>query len=118
MVSKSNLKEMFQEWNELNSKAQESMGQFDFTNIKKIRKEQKKIEDTIYDILKDNAPEDIKKILPDDCGEMEVGYDTEGHTFYFVMIDADKSTEEEIQLNAITIDTNNKIGLVEDFEME
>ena len=30
MASKPNLKEMFQEWDELNIKAQESMGQFDF----------------------------------------------------------------------------------------
>ena len=31
MASKPNLKNMFQEWNELNSKTQESMGNFDFT---------------------------------------------------------------------------------------
>lgn len=118
MPAKPNLKEMFQEWNELNIKAQESMGQFDFSNIKIIRKEQKEIEDNIYEILKDNAPENIKAILPDDCGEMEVGYDTEGHAFYFVMIDEDDSTDEEVKLNAITIDTDSNISLIEDFEME
>ncbi len=118
MPAKPNLKEMFQEWNELNIKAQESMGQFDFSNIKIIRKEQKEIEDNIYEILKDNAPENIKAILPDDCGEMEVGYDTEGNTFYFVMIDEDDSTDEEVKLNAITIDTDSNISLIEDFEME
>ena len=43
MSSQPNLQEMFQEWNELNTKTQESMGQFDFSTIKKIRESQKKI---------------------------------------------------------------------------
>ena len=47
MASKPILSEMFQEWNELNSKAQESMGNFDFATIKTIREGQKKIEDSI-----------------------------------------------------------------------
>lgn len=118
MASKPNLKEMFEEWNALNSKAQESMGNFDFETIKKIRESQKKIEDTVFEILKENASDSIKGILPEDCGEMEVGYDTEGKTFYFVMIDEEDSTEEEVKLNAITIDTNKKVELIEDFEME
>jgi hypothetical protein len=118
MASKSNLKEMFHEWNELNNKAQESMGNFDFANIKKIRADQKKIEDAIFEILKKNAPKDIKEILPEDCGDMEVGYDTEGETFYFVMVDEEDSTDEEIELNAITIDANKKISLIEDFKIE
>ncbi|UCC20105.1 MAG: hypothetical protein JSV62_02150 [Promethearchaeota archaeon] len=117
MASKPTLKEMFQEWNELNTKAQESMGQFDFENIKNIRKGQKKIEDSIYEILKENAPKNIKEILPEDCGEMDVGYDTEGNTFYFVMIDPE-SPDDDIKLNAITIDIEKKIYLVEDFEIE
>ncbi|MFX0039988.1 MAG: hypothetical protein ACFFCY_12700 [Promethearchaeota archaeon] len=118
MASKPNLKEMFQEWNQLNSQAQESMGNFDFDTIKKIRIDQKKLEDTIFEILKENAPKDIKEILPEDCGEMEVGYDTEGETFYFVMIDEEDSTDEDVKLNAITIDINKKISLIEDFEIE
>ncbi|MFW9970829.1 MAG: hypothetical protein ACFFDF_11585 [Candidatus Odinarchaeota archaeon] len=118
MASKLNLNEMFKEWNELNSKAQESMGDFDFGNIKKIRKNQKKIEDTIYEILKENAPKNIKEILPEDCGEMEVGYDTEGETFYYVMIDEEDSTDEDVKLNAITIDSNKKISIIEDFKIE
>ncbi|MFW9880084.1 MAG: hypothetical protein ACFFG0_43980 [Candidatus Thorarchaeota archaeon] len=93
------------------------MGQFDFANIKKIREGQKKIEDNIYEILKKNAPENIKMILPEDCGEMEVGYDTEGNTFYFVMIDPE-SPDDDIKLNASTIDLEKKISLVEDFEIE
>ena len=117
MASKPTLKDMFLEWNELNTKAQELMGQFDFANIKKIREGQKKIEDSIYEILKENAPADIKEILPEDCGEMEVGYDTEGNTFYFVMIDPD-SPDDDIKLNAITIDLNKKISVIEDFEIE
>ena len=82
MASKPILSEMFQEWNELNSKAQESMRNFDFATIKTIREGQKKIEDSIFEILKENAPENIKEILPEDCGEMEVGYDTEGKIFF------------------------------------
>ena len=118
MASKPILSEMFQEWNELNSKAQESMGNFDFATIKTIREGQKKIEDSIFEILKENAPKSIKEILPEDCGEMEVGYDTEGKIFYFVMVDEEDSTEEEVKLNAITIDTNKKIELIENFEIE
>ena len=117
-MDEQNLKEMFHEWNDLNLKAQESMGNFDFEKIKKIRQGQKKIEDAIFEILKENAPENIKEILPEDCGEMEVGYDTEGKTFYFVMIDEEDSTEEDVKLNAITIDSNKKIELIEDFEIE
>lgn len=110
---------MFQEWNELNSKAQESMGQFDFSNIKKIRASQKKLEDAIYEILKENAPEDIKEILTDDCGEMEVGYDTEGNKFYFVTIDPETvEEEEELKLIAITIDIDKNISMIKDFTIE
>ncbi len=118
MSKQPNLKEMFQEWNDLNSKAQESMGQFDFSNIKKIRESQKIIEDAIYEILKENAPEDIKKIIPEDCGEMEVGYDTEGNKFYFVMMDPEYEDEEEIELIAITIDINKTISMIKDFSIE
>ena len=34
MASKPNIKELFNDWNELNIKTQESLGQFDFANIK------------------------------------------------------------------------------------
>ena len=118
MSSQTNLNEMFQEWNDLNSEAQESMGKFDFANIKKIREGQKKIEDAIYEILKENAPEKIKEITPEDCGEMEVGYDTEGNKFYFVMMDPETEEEEEIKLIAITIDVEKVISMIEDFEIE
>ncbi|MCK4381001.1 MAG: hypothetical protein KAW51_07650 [Candidatus Lokiarchaeota archaeon] len=118
MSSQPNLKEMFQEWNNLNSKAQESMGQFDFSNIKIIRVSQQKIEDAIYEILKENAPENIKKMIPEDCGEMEVGYNTEGKKFYFVNIDPESEEEEEIKLIAITIDIDKTISMIKDFKIE
>ena len=114
----SSLNDYFIEWNALNSKVQESMAKFDFSNIKKIRGGQKKIEDAIYEILKENAPENIKEIIPEDCGEMEVGYDTEGNKFYFVMMDPETEEEEEIKLIAITIDVEKVISMIEDFEIE
>lgn len=118
MSSEQNLKEMFKEWNELNSKVQESMGQFDFSNIKKIRESQKKIEDTIYEILKENAPEKIRGIIPEDCGEMEVGYNAEGEKFYYVMMDPETIDEEELKLIAITIGINKEISIIKDFKIE
>ncbi|GAH22675.1 unnamed protein product, partial [marine sediment metagenome] len=72
----SSLSELFQEWNELNIKAGESMGQFDFSKIKEIRKEQSRIENSIYEVLKKHAPEDILKMLPEEAGELEMGYNT------------------------------------------
>ncbi|NVM34237.1 MAG: hypothetical protein HWN81_01495 [Candidatus Lokiarchaeota archaeon] len=118
MSSQPNLNDMFQEWNDLNSKAQESMGQFDFSNIKIIRESQKKIEDAIYEILKENAPENIKKLIPEDCGEMEVGYNIDGKKFYFVMIDPETEEEEDIKLIAITIDIDKAISMIKDFNIE
>jgi len=118
MASKPNIKDLFNDWNELNLKVQESLGQFDFTNIKEIRAKQNIAEDSIYEILKDNAPDDIKKILPDDCGEMEVGYELEENQFYFVMFDPEDEDEEEPKLIAITIDINKKVNLIKDFKME
>ncbi|MFW9897264.1 MAG: hypothetical protein ACFFD7_15785 [Candidatus Thorarchaeota archaeon] len=118
MASKPNLKDLFNEWNELNLKAQESLGQFDFTNIKEIRAKQKIAEDSIYEILKENAGEEVLKILPDDCGEMEVGFEREENKFYFVMFDPRYEDDEEPKFLAITIDLNKKVEIIEDFEME
>ena len=118
MSSELNLNKMFLEWNELNTKAQESMGQFDFSKIKEIRKNQNKLEDAIYEILKKNAPDDINEMLPENCGEMEVGYDIEGNTFYFVMMDPQYEDEEEIKLIAITIDKDEKVSMIKDFKIE
>lgn len=118
MAEKPSLENLFQEWNELNTKAQASLGEFDFAKIKEIRAGQKQREDAIYEILKENAPKDISKLLPDDCGEMEVGYEIEEKKFYFVMFDPEDESEEEPKLLAITIDVDQNIGLIEDFKME
>lgn len=118
MASKPNIKDLFSDWNELNLKAQEYLGQFDFANIKEIRAKQKMAEDSIYEILKENAGEEILKILPDDCGEMEVGYETEENQFYFVTFDPRDEDEEDPKLLAITIDLNKSVKVIEDFEME
>ena len=118
MSSKANIKELFENWNKYNQEVQELMGNFDLANVKKIRKKQQEIEDNIYNLLKKSAPKEYLKMLPEDCGELEVGYDTTNNEFYFVMIDEEDSTEEEMKLNAITIDMNKKIDLIENFEIE
>ncbi|MFX1313133.1 MAG: hypothetical protein ACFFHD_11055 [Promethearchaeota archaeon] len=118
MVTEPNLKIIFQEWNELNVEAQESLGQFDFSKIKEIRKKQKEIEDLIFEILKSSAPDNIKELLPDDCGEMEVGYESEEKTFYFVMFDPESEDNEDTTLIAITINTNKDVKIIKDFKME
>ena len=118
MTSKPNLENLFQEWNELNTDAQKFLGEFDFGKIKEIRAKQKQSEDSIFEILKDNAPDDIKKILPDDCGEMEVGYESEGKQFYFVTFDPEDEDEDEPKIIAITIDVNKNVSLIKDFKME
>ena len=118
MASKPNIEDLFKEWNELNLKVQESLGQFDLSNVKEIRVKQNAMEDSIYEILKENAGEDLIKILPDDCGEMEVGYEMEENRFYFVMFDPKYEEEEEPILIAITIDLNKNVTIVEDFKME
>ena len=114
----SSLSELFKEWNELNNKAGASMGQLDFSTIKEIRKEQSKLENSIYEVLKKHAPDEILKILPDECGEMEIGYETKGNIFYFVMLDPEFIESEETILLAITIDKKNKVELIKDFEIK
>ena len=118
MASRPNIKYLFKEWNELNLKVQESLGQFDLSNVKEIRVKQNAMEDSIYEILKENAGEEIIKILPDGCGEMEVGYEMEENRFYFVMFDPKYEEEDEPILIAITIDLNKNVGIIEDFKME
>ena len=112
------LNDLFQEWNELNIKAGESMGQFDFTKIKEIRESQSKVENSIYEVLKSHASDDLLKILPEECGELEMGYNIKDKIFYFVMLDPEFEDEEETILLAITIDLNNKVGLLKDFKIE
>jgi hypothetical protein len=114
----SSLSELFKEWNELNNKAGASMGQFDFSTIKEIRKEQSKLENLIFEILKKHASDEILKILPEECGEMEMGYEVNGSIFYFVMLDPEFIDDEETKLLAITINLKNKVDLIKDFEIK
>jgi len=110
-----NLDDLFQNWNNLNKQVEESFGQFEFSAIKEIREKQRKIEDSVYAILLENASEDLKNLLPTDCGSLEIGYDTENKIFYFVMLDPNYESEET-KLLAITIDSNKKVSLIEDFK--
>ncbi len=112
------INDLFQEWNELNIKAGESMGQFDFTKIKEIRQSQSTVENSIYEVLRNNASEDLLKILPEECGELEMGYNTNDKIFYFVMIDPEFEDSEETILLAVTIDLDKKVGLLKDFKIE
>ena len=114
----SSLSELFKEWNELNDKAGASMGQFDFSTIKEIRKEQSKLENLIFEEMKKHAPDEILKILPEEPGEMEMGYDTKENIFYFVMLDPEFIESEETILLAITIDLKNKVDIIKNFEIE
>jgi len=118
MSEKNELEVLFQEWNELNQKVQGSFSRFDFSEVKEIRNKQKKIEDAIYENLKQNAPEAYRNILPSEAGEMEVGYDTEGKIFYYVMIDPKSEEKEEIKLIAFTIDISKNVNMVENFKIE
>ena len=112
------INDLFQEWNELNIKAGESMGQFDFTKIKEIRQSQSTVENSIYEVLRNNASDDLLKILPEECGELEMGYNTNDKIFYFVMIDPEFEDSEETILLAVTIDLDKKVGLLKDFKIE
>jgi len=117
-MSTIDLKKFFSNWNELNKKAEGFFGAFNFAEIKKVRNEQKAIEDKIYSEVLKNAPDPIKKILPENVGELEVGYDMNNEVFYFVMIDPSLEDDEEIRLLAITINTNSEIGLIENFKID
>ncbi|MFX1337781.1 MAG: hypothetical protein ACFFDK_04160 [Promethearchaeota archaeon] len=110
------IEELFQNWNNLNKQVEESFGQFEFSSVKEVREKQRKIEDSIYATLLKNASEDLMNILPTDCGSLEIGYDTENKIFYFVMLDPKYEESEEIKLLAITIDSNKKVSLIEDFK--
>ena len=112
------LNKLFLEWNELNKKVEGFFGEFNFSKIKEIRKEQKELEDKIYNEVKKSASENIKKILPDDAGELEVGYELKGNIFYFVMVDPSLDLEEEIRLIAITFDKNRKVGIINNFKID
>jgi hypothetical protein len=111
-----NLGELFKKWHDLNTQVAESFGQLNFDSIKEIRTKQRKIEDSVFSILVENAPEEIKKILPDDCGEMEIGYNIENNQFYYVMFDPNYEEEEDTKLIAITINSKRNVSLIKDFK--
>jgi len=120
MSTENNIGNLFENWQELNKKVQESFGKFDFDVIKEIRKDQRVIEDDIYSILVENAPENIKNILPEDCGDMEVGFEAEAYKFYFLMEDPDQGDEPEgpMKILAITINIDKKVESIKDFKTE
>jgi hypothetical protein len=49
---------------------------------------------------------------------MEMGYETKGKIFYFVMLDPEFIESEETILLAITIDLKNKVDLIKNFEIK
>ena len=118
MSSEANLKVLFETWNNYNEQVQELMAGFDLANVKKIRKNQQEIEDMIYVLLKKHAPSDYLEMLPEDCGELEVGYDTVNNEFYFVMIDPSTENDENIKLIAFTINIDKFVDVIEDFKIE
>jgi len=119
MNPEKNIEKLFESWQKLNDKVQESFGKFDFDVIKEIRKEQRVIEDGIYSILLENAPEDLKSILPEDCGDLEVGFEAEGKKFYFLMEDPEQGDPEGLmRILAITIDIGKKVDSIKDFKTE
>ena len=113
---KNNLGELFKKWQDLNSKVGESFGQFEFESIKVIRKEQRKIEDSVYSELLKTAPDEIRKILPKTCGDMEIGYEISKNTFYFLMEDPEQDESDKINILAITIDLNKKVNTIKNFQ--
>ncbi len=95
-----------------------SLGQFDFDKIRDVRKNQCIIEDAIYEVLLENAPEDIKKILPEECGEFEIGYESEKEIFYFLMEDPEYVDSDELKILAITFGLDKQVGTIKDFKNE
>jgi len=111
-----NLGELFKKWKDLNSKVAESFGQFEFESIKVIRKEQRKIEDSVYSELLKTAPDEIRKILPKTCGDMEIGYEISNNTFYFLMEDPEQDESDKMNVLAITIDSNKNVNTFKNFQ--
>ncbi|MFX1275871.1 MAG: hypothetical protein ACFFBP_08025 [Promethearchaeota archaeon] len=115
------IEDLFIEWNDLNNKVASSFGDFDFDTIKEIRKKQRIIEDSIYSIVLSNADDDLISILPEDCGEMEVGYESEEKKFYFLMFDPEQDIDDEdapVKITAIVINSKKEIEVINDFKTE
>jgi len=112
-----NLNDMFKQWNDLNKGVGASLGSFDFDSIKKVREKQRQLEDDIYSILLLNAPEDIKKFLPEDCGEFEMGYNVSDNLFYFLMYDPEEP-EDSADILAVVIDGNKNVKKIKNFQRD
>ncbi len=112
------LAELIQEWQELNTQVAQKFGEFNFDSIKEIRKKQRIAEDLIYSILLESASPEIKKILPDTCGEMEIGHNSQNNKLYYVIFDPEYEETEETKLIAITIDANKNVETIKDFKEE
>jgi len=115
MSSEKNIDDLFKRWNELNTNVGASMGAFDFDTIKEVRAEQRQLEDDIYVILLQNAPENLKKLLPEECGEFEMGYDLSKNSFYFLTYDPEEP-EDSADIMAIVIDGNKNVKTIKNFQ--
>lgn len=118
MSSKDKLQALFDQWDTLNNEVGQALQGLDFTTIKEIRKKQKKVEDAIYEILKQNAPANLKPLLPETPGEMEMGFEKKEQKFYFLMEDPEYADVEDIHVLAITIDSENNIDTIKDFDTD
>lgn len=109
------IEELFNSWKDLNIKVGEKLGSFEMTEVKKLRIEQSKTEDVVYEILKEKATPEVAKILPEKCGDMEIGINIRDKEFYFVMEDPDPESEK---LMAIVFGIDENIKIVNDFDVD
>ncbi|TXT61738.1 MAG: hypothetical protein BAJALOKI2v1_10008 [Promethearchaeota archaeon] len=117
MAIPDNLPDLFQGWINLNKMVGSSFQTLDFSEIRKYRNQQREIEDKIYEILRNNAPAEIKDILPEECGQMEMGYEKTSGKFYYLMEDPEtQESEDELKILAITIDKDMNINTIKDFK--
>ncbi len=115
MSSETNIDVLFKKWNDLNSGVGTSMGTFDFDSLREVRQQQRETEDNIYSILLENAPADIKKLLPEDCGEFEMGYNLSDNLFYFLMYDPEEP-EDSADIMAVVIDADKNVKKIKNFQ--
>ena len=117
MSSETKIDDLFKKWNDLNSGVGVSMGTFDFDSLREVRAQQRALEDKIYSILLENAPDDIKKLLPEDCGEFEMGYNLSENLYYFLMYDPEEP-EDSADIMAITIDADKNVKTIKNFKRD
>ena len=109
------IEELFNFWNELNEKVEEHLGAFEMSEVKNLRMEQSKTEDTVYELLKQNASPEIAKILPEGCGEMDIGLNLKENAFYYIMEDPDPEKDEYV---AIVFGIDEKVKLIKNIDIE